>query len=457
MRTPFVRALGVVWLAACAATVLAALLTAAVAIFPALPIPAPLTGAAMLAAAILALLATPIALAPGTALSASLAAPEGTPIWGTGRPDLWGDLARAMMGRAPPAAAGGRTPVEETAELLRQATAQADVLRQQASAAVQALAAATQHVGHGAARLDGTAQQVEARLVHALRVIEPIAAQLATLRPSDAQATVDRAASAVAAVERAAAALASTPAPEGAPPPTPDPRIEAALSTVAEALGRLVARPDPVPDIIARIDALAVPAPADPVSAGDPALPARLEAAAARLEAQAMRLEAIEPPPAPDPDLPARLDAAAARLEAIAPPPDLLGPVIAGLEEAMAPAQRAAHAINASLAIEAARLDQLAGRLEEAPGAIAAVLSAPPSPAVNSEAAEAIAAAAEAAEAARHALAGAMTLMDANATAQAGLQAATDTLARLVADLAGPPAAAAMAPATPPPMLSAAC
>lgn len=158
MRTPFVRTLGLVWLLALAVTVLAAMLNAAVAIMPGLPVPLALAEIAMLVAAVLALLATPLALAPGQALAASLGAGGA---WGTDRADLWGTLARAAAACAP-----------ETGEVLPVLPAS---LRREAASASQALQAAMED----AARIDDAARDVEARLAHGLRLVENVAAQLA--------------------------------------------------------------------------------------------------------------------------------------------------------------------------------------------------------------------------------------------------------------------------------------
>jgi hypothetical protein len=368
---------------------------------------------ALLAGAVLALVAAPLALLPAQALRASLAAPEGTPVWGRGRADLWGQLAAAVDSRAPvavPPAPG----TAETLALLKEGASIAQALRRDAAEATAALHAATL----GAARVDGAVDHVESRLANSILAVEHVGAQLAALRPAEA----------VAAVERAAALLQAVPPaqPAASPAGMDADRLERALTPLAEAMTRLAARPDFSAAAAERMEEAAqtlhAALAATPAAAADPALLdqlagvatrledaaqplATLATAAARLHQQADdsaatvtearavvgRLEALATTPAPVPDT-AGLDAAVARLEALpeawhntlqasvaeslmplaerlqAAPEAVLDAVSAGLDSALAPTRR-------DLGGELTRLHDVAERLATLPEATATAIA----------------------------------------------------------------------------------
>jgi hypothetical protein len=394
IRTPLLRTLGPAWLAGLALVLLAGLGWLAAALLPGLGLPAGIAPAVLLAGAVLALVAAPLALQPAQALRASLASPEGTPVWGRGRADLWGQLAAAVDSRAPvavPPAPG----TAETLALLKEGATIAQALRRDAAEATAALHAATL----GAARVDGAVDHVERRLANSILAVEHVGAQLAALRPAEA----------VAAVERAAALLqAAPPAQAAASPAGMDAdRLERALTPLVEAMTRLAARPDFSAAAAERMEAAAqtlhAALAATPAAAADPALLdqlagvatrledaaqplATLATAAARLHQQAddsaatvtearavvVRLEALATTPAPVPDT-AKLDAAVARLEAL-PVPVL---DTAGLDAAVARLDTLPEAwhntLNASVAES---LMPLAERLQAAPEAVLDAVSA---------------------------------------------------------------------------------
>lgn len=397
MRAPMIRTLGPAWLAGLALVLLAGLGWLAAMLLPGLGLPAGLAPVALLAGAVLALVAAPLALLPAQALRASLAAPEGTPVWGRGRADLWGQLAAAVDSRAPvavPPAPG----TAETLALLKEGASIAQALRRDAAEATAALHAATL----GAARVDGAVDHVESRLANSILAVEHVGAQLAALRPAEA----------VAAVERAAALLQAVPPaqPAASPAGMDADRLERALTPLAEAMTRLAARPDFSAAAAERMEeaaqALHAALAATPAAAADPALLdqlagvatrledaaqplATLATAAARLHQQADdsaatvtearavvgRLEALATTPAPVPD-PAGLDAAVARLEdiAAAPPPVL---DTAGLEAAVARLDTLPQAWHNTLQASVAEsLMPLAERLQAAPEAVLDAVSA---------------------------------------------------------------------------------
>ena len=285
MRAPMIRTLGPAWLAGLALVLLAGLGWLAATLMPELGLPAGIAPAVLLAGAVLALVAAPLALQPAQALRASLAAPEGTPVWGRGRADLWGQLAAAVDARAPvavPPAPG----TAETLALLKEGVSVAQALRRDAAEATAALHAATL----GAARVDGAVDHVESRLANSILAVEHVGAQLAALRPAEA----------VAAVERAAALLQAVPPAQAVASPAgmDADRLERALTPLAEAMTRLAARPDFSTAVAERMEEAAQAlhaalAAAPAAAATDPALLQQLAEVATRLEDAAQPLATL--------------------------------------------------------------------------------------------------------------------------------------------------------------------